>query len=39
MTGPPHVLSWVIFPMISILAFTTGWRGYRMMKPSFGNVL
>jgi lipopolysaccharide transport system permease protein len=34
-----HAWSWVIFPLVSILAFTTGWRGYRMLKPSFGNVL
>jgi len=36
---PEHVWSWLVFPLVSVAAFTTGWRGYRMLKPTFGNVL
>lgn len=38
-TGPLHIWSWIIFPALSLIVFTTGWRGYRMLKPSFGNIL
>ena len=36
---PQHVWSWVVFPIVSILAFLLGWRTFRMLKPTFGNAL
>jgi lipopolysaccharide transport system permease protein len=36
---PSHVWSWVVFPIVSILAFVLGWRTFRMLKPTFGNAL
>ena len=34
-----HIWSWLVFPLVSISTFTMGWRGYRMLKPTFGNAL
>lgn len=31
--------SWFIFPVSSLLAFTVGWRTFKMLKPTFGNAL
>ena len=36
---PEHAWSWVVFPVVSILAFMLGWRTFRMLKPTFGNAL
>lgn len=36
---PQHTWSWLVFPLVALVLFTTGWRGYRMLKPTFGNVL
>jgi lipopolysaccharide transport system permease protein len=36
---PAHAWSWVVLPVISVAALTTGWRCYRMLKPTFGNAL
>ena len=36
---PSHAWSWVLFPIVSILAFVLGWRTFRMLKPTFGNAL
>jgi lipopolysaccharide transport system permease protein len=37
--APQPTWSWLIYPLASVVIFTTGWRGFRMMKPTFGNVL
>ena len=31
--------SWLVFPIVSVVVFLLGWRTFRMLKPSFGNVL
>lgn len=36
---PIHLASWFIFPAFAIIVFTSGWRVFRMLKPSFGNLL
>lgn len=37
--APGQLWHWVTFAGLSVLAFTTGWRVYRMLKPTFGNAL
>jgi lipopolysaccharide transport system permease protein len=34
-----HPVAWVLFPLMSVLAFALGYRTFRMLKPMFGNVL
>ncbi|EIC22541.1 ABC transporter permease [Thiorhodovibrio frisius] len=34
-----HPWSWVVSSIVSVLLFATGWRFFRMLKPSFGNAL
>lgn len=37
--GEFRTWSWVIFTVFSAIAFVTGWRAFRMLKPTFGNLL
>ena len=30
---------WIVYAVLSMLLFSTGWRAFRMLKPAFGNVL
>ncbi len=34
-----HPWSWIITSVVSLIFFATGWRVFRMLRPSFGNVL
>jgi lipopolysaccharide transport system permease protein len=34
-----HPWSWFIAPIIALIFFAIGWRVFRMLRPSFGNVL
>jgi lipopolysaccharide transport system permease protein len=34
-----HHMSWIIFAAFSVFSLTTGWRIFRMLKPTFGNAL
>lgn len=36
---PPSGWSWLVFALTSSFVFTTGWRAFRMLKPTFGNLL
>jgi len=34
-----HPWSWIITPAVSMVFFAIGWRVFRMLRPTFGNVL
>lgn len=34
-----HPFAWVVFPILSLLIFTMGYRTFRKLKPMLGNVL
>jgi lipopolysaccharide transport system permease protein len=36
---PQPAWVWVIYPAVSFLLFATGWRAFRVLKPTFGNAL
>ena len=34
-----HPSAWIVFPLLSALLLTLGYRAFRKLKPMFGNVL
>jgi lipopolysaccharide transport system permease protein len=36
---PQPTWVWIVYAVVSVLAFSTGWRAFRLLKPTFGNVL